>query len=81
MLNIITNTNTHVNVDFLENGRGGHYLLHIGLAAASFVTNVKKRCREEVNSIPSIYDEEIGSLRNRDSNLRMLCDSNTVFGD
>jgi hypothetical protein len=27
---------------------------------------VKKRCREEVNPIPSIYDEEIGSLRNRD---------------
>jgi hypothetical protein len=27
---------------------------------------VKKRCCEEVNPIPSIYDEEIGSLRNRD---------------
>jgi hypothetical protein len=27
---------------------------------------VKKRCREEVNPIPSIYDEEIGSLPNRD---------------
>jgi hypothetical protein len=39
---------------------------HTGLVAASFVTNVKKRCCEEVNPIPSIYDEEIGSLRNRD---------------
>ena len=27
---------------------------------------MKKRCREEVNPIPSIYDEEVGSLRNRD---------------
>ena len=27
---------------------------------------MKKRCREEVNPIPSIDDEEIGSLRNRD---------------
>jgi hypothetical protein len=38
---------------------------HIGLAAASFVTNVKKHCREEVNPIPSIDDEEISSLRNK----------------
>ena len=27
---------------------------------------MKKRCCEEVNPIPSIYDEKIGSLRNRD---------------
>ena len=114
MLTIITMANAQVNVDFLENGRGEHYLLHagfkfsvrtsrnnrrywkclsrdclativtvdnlpvsfgvnhnhpsdhIGLAAASFVTNVRKRCREEVNPMPSIYDEEIGSLRNRE---------------
>lgn len=105
MLTIITMANAQVNVDFLENGRVEHYLLHagfkfsvrtsrnnrrywkclfrnclativtvnpnhpsdhIGLAAASFVTNVKKRCREEVNPIPSIDDEEVGSLRNRD---------------
>jgi hypothetical protein len=28
--------------------------------------NVKKHCREEVNPIPSIHDEESGSLRNRE---------------
>jgi hypothetical protein len=30
MLTIITMANAQVNVDFLENGRGGHYLLHVG---------------------------------------------------
>jgi hypothetical protein len=30
MLTIITLANAQVNVDFLENGRGGHYLLHAG---------------------------------------------------
>jgi hypothetical protein len=30
MLTIIIMANAQVNVDFLENGRGGHYLLHAG---------------------------------------------------
>jgi hypothetical protein len=34
-----------------------HPSYHIGLAAASFVTNVKKHCREEVNPMPSNHDE------------------------
>ena len=34
MLTIITLANAQVNVDFLENGRGGHYLLHAGFKFA-----------------------------------------------
>lgn len=30
----------------------------------SFISGVKKRCREEATPIPTIYDEEIGGLRN-----------------
>ena len=106
--------NAQVNLSFLENGRGGFYLLHAGykfsvrtrynqrtywrcvvrqcpatvtttdnilvnvfqphnhdanfveLAAESFISGVRKRCREEATPIPSIYDEELGGLRNTD---------------
>jgi len=106
--------NAQVEVNFLENGRGGFYLLHVGykfsvktrrnercywrcverqcpatlttlnnipvsfrqnhnhpsdvasLAADAFVSSVKQRCREDVSPIPTIYDEELGSLRNKD---------------
>lgn len=106
--------NLQVQVNFLENGRGGFYLLHAGfkysvrtrrnnrtywrcvdrqcpatvvtldnilvsfgrphnhegdfiaLAADSFVSKVKKRCRDEAAPIPSLYDEELGALRNAD---------------
>lgn len=112
--------NLQVQVNFLENGRGGFYLLNggykysvrtrrndrtywrcvdrqwpatvvtvdnilvsfgrphnhegdfIGLAAESFVSKVKKRCRDEAAPIPSIYDEELGALRNAD------CDDTVV---
>jgi hypothetical protein len=104
--------NAQVHLNFLENGRGGVYLLHggykfsvrtrynertywrcvdrqcpatlatsenklltfgkphnhegylVGLAAESFICGVRKRCREEAVPIPSIYDEELGGLRN-----------------
>ena len=107
--------NAQVHVDFLENGRGGYYLLHagykfsiktrrhercywrcvdrqcpatiitldnipvanghpqhnhpanqFGLATDAFIVSVKKRCREEVNPVPAIYDEMLGQLRNRE---------------
>jgi len=106
--------NAQLQIDFLENGRGGHYLLHAGykysiqkrrndrvywrcvlrqcaatlitlnsilvslgqnhnhptdtvsLAADAFINNVKKRCREEVSPIPTIFDEELGKLRSRE---------------
>jgi len=105
--------NAQMHVDYMKNGRGGHYLLHadykysktrraervywkcvlrqcaatlitfneilmslgqyhnhladvVSLAADAFVNQVKKRCREQVTPIPTIYDEEIGCLRDRD---------------
>jgi hypothetical protein len=38
----------------------------IGLAACAFIGEVKKRCRDEVTPIPTIYDKELGKLRNRE---------------
>jgi hypothetical protein len=108
--------NAQIQVAFLENGRGGNYLLHagykfsvksrqaqreicywdcvirdcparvttldnipvafkrdhnhasdhIGQAESVFLNDVKKRCREEVVPIPTIYDEELGKLRDRE---------------
>ncbi|XP_055997797.1 uncharacterized protein LOC130047214 [Ostrea edulis] len=76
--------NLQVQVNFLENvvtvdnilvsfGRPhNHKGDFIGLAAESFVRKVKKRCRDEAAPIPSIYDEELGALRNAD------CDDTVV---
>uniref|UniRef100_K1R1H1 Uncharacterized protein n=1 Tax=Magallana gigas TaxID=29159 RepID=K1R1H1_MAGGI len=36
---------------------------YIGLAAESFISEVKKRYRVEATPIPTIYDEEVGGLR------------------
>lgn len=105
--------NLQVQVNFLENGRGGFYLLagfkysvrtrrnnrtfwicvdrqcpatvvtldnilvsfgqphnhegdFIALAADSFLSKLKKRCRDEAAPIPSLNDEELGALRNAD---------------
>jgi len=38
----------------------------VSLAGEAFVYQIKKRCREQVTLIPTIYDEEIGCLINRD---------------
>ncbi|XP_048737527.2 uncharacterized protein LOC125652381 [Ostrea edulis] len=112
--------NAQVRVDFLENGRGGFFLLYggfkysvrnryndrtywrcvdrqcpatltttnniivsfgrhhnhddnyVGLAAESFISGVKKRCRDEATAIPTIYDDELGGLRNAE------CDDSVV---
>lgn len=41
-----------------------HEDVYIGLAAESFISEVKKRCRAEATPIPTIYDEEVGGLGN-----------------
>jgi len=112
--------NLAVRVDFIENGRGGHYLVQNGfkfhiktrrnnrcywrcvngdcpaslttvdnlptgagrphnhtgdiieVAASAFINNVKKRCRDEVCPIPTIFDDELSKLRNQE------CDDTTV---
>jgi len=43
-----------------------------GIAANAFIAGVKKRCRDEVEPIPKIYDEELSALRDRE------CDDMTV---
>ena len=45
-----------------------HILVNVfvGLAAESFISDVRKRCREVATPISSIYDEELGGLRNTD---------------
>ena len=40
--------------------------------ADSFISRVKKRCRDKVAPIPSIYDEEVGALRNADCDDSVL---------
>jgi hypothetical protein len=104
--------NAQIHIDYLGNGRGGHYLLNAGykfsiktrhgtrkywrcvirdcparattvndvpivirqdhnhpadtlkLAAFAFLNEVKKRCRDEVVPIPTIYKDEIAKLKN-----------------
>jgi hypothetical protein len=43
-----------------------HPANHAGLAASAFVNELKDRCREEVRPIPTLYNEEIAKLLNRD---------------
>ncbi|XP_060064855.1 N(4)-(Beta-N-acetylglucosaminyl)-L-asparaginase-like [Ylistrum balloti] len=38
----------------------------IGLAAFVFLNNVKKRCREQTEPMPSVFDEELGNLYDKD---------------
>lgn len=38
----------------------------IALAAYSFVSKVKKRCRNEAGPILSLYDDDLGALLNAD---------------
>ena len=44
-----------------------HLAKVVSLAADALVNQTKKRCREQVTPIPSIYDEEICSIRDRDN--------------
>jgi len=112
--------NAQVEVQFLDNGRGGFYLIHMGykffiktrrgercywrcvdrqctatittldnipvsvrddhnhdsditgITAAAFVAGLRKRCQGEVGPIPSMYDEELNKLRDKD------CDDHVV---
>ena len=59
---VTTTDNILVNVFQPHN----HDANFVELAAESFISGVRKRCREEATSIPSIYDEELGGLRNTD---------------
>jgi len=37
-----------------------------GITAEAFISDLKKLCRENISPIPSLYDDALGSLRNRD---------------
>ena len=54
---VTTTDNILVNVGQPHN----HDANFLGLAAESFISSVRKRCREEATPIPSIYDE-LGGL-------------------
>jgi len=106
--------NAQLQVAFLDNNRGGFYLIHagykfsvksrrgercywrcverqcrarittidsvpvgfnqdhqhpsdnIGITADAFLAGVKKRCREEIDPIPTLYDECLGALRDEE---------------
>lgn len=112
--------NAQLQVEFLDNNRGGFFLIHngykfsvkshrdercywrcvnrqcsarittvdnvpvsvgrdhthpsdiVGITAAAFISGVKKRCRDEVDPIPSIFDECLGSLRDRECDVHVV---------
>jgi len=37
-----------------------------GITAEAFIADLKKLCREDLTPLPSLYDDALGSLRNRD---------------
>lgn len=112
--------NAQVEVQYLDNGRGGFYLIHMGyrffiksrrnercywkcvdrqcpaaittvenlpvsirnnhshdadftgITARAFVADLKRKCQDEVCPIPTMYDEELGKLRDKE------CDDHVV---
>jgi len=62
-----SNTGHFVNDILMSLGQNHNHTADVvSLAGEAFVYQIKKRCREQVTLIPTIYDEEIGCLINRD---------------
>jgi len=55
------------NIPFAFGQEGNHPSDYLGLRAAAFINNVKKRCCEGVSPVSAIYAEELGNIWSRDA--------------